>query len=305
MTEITTLPFFGEVGISSTSANHIANLTKESVRNAHEKLAATQFYTEKVGLLTSSDKATVHTGMSSDTLNDLPELVNMISQANSLIAYLREAIKEKERRMKEAMEYTDTEAYQNLLNLQSSAKLDKPVKDKYPTADDIKKTWTVGEQEKYLSLEAEAAALGKFIHEDGFMSLARIDLMHKIQSPNRVDVNGINTIVHVYEPTVTVEDVDKVYNGLQSKYRSVQAELNGMKKKIDDTITAQTLDIDNRYNAAMRDYNARMKQWERDIDEFNRDMEMKRKELVKEVQNLKIVIPNRLKSIYDALNGQK
>ena len=299
--EIKTLNFFGENGVTSTSANHVANLAKEAVRNVHEQLAATRVYSETVSLLTGGNEAIVRKGMNVDAVETLPDLVGSIAHANSLIAYLREAIKEKERRMKAVDEYLDVQsrlAYdQDCKALQAR----RPVKEEYPTEEQVKMTWSIGEQEKYLSLEAEAAALGKFIHEDGHMSMARIDLMNKMNNPSKVDLNGSETVIHKYTPTVDIVTVDKVFNDLQVRYRTIQAELNGMKKRIQDTIDAEKLRIDQEYAKAKREYDRQAKDLERAIEDIFNQEEIHRKELLKEVQALKIVIPNRLRSIYDAL----
>ena len=301
MNEIKTLNFFGENGITSTSANHVANLAKEAVRNVHEKLASTRFYTETVGLLTGGNEAVVRKGWSVDAVENLPDLVNQITQANSLIAYLREAIKEKERRMKAVNNYEDVIDRTTIAVDRQALRERKPVKAAYPTEEEVKMTWSIGEQEKYLSLEAEAAALGKFIHEDGHMSQARIDLMNKLNNPSKIDLNGSETVVHNYTPTVDIVTVDKVFNQLQVRYRTVQAELNGMKKRIQDYIDNEKLRIDNEYASAKRAYDLREHELDNELDYIYNQEEIHRRELLKEVQALKIVIPNRLRGIYDAL----
>lgn len=304
MSEIKTLNFFGENGITSTSANHIANLAKEAVRNVHERLAATRFYSETVSLLTGGNEAVVSKGMNVDAVEDLPNLVARIAEANSLIAYLREAIKEKERKMKEAQEYTNVEERKVLEANSREHDAVRPIKATYPNEEQIKQTWSIGEQEKYLSLEAEASALGKFIHEDGYMSNARIDLMNKMNNPCKVDFNGKDTMIHAFVPTVDIVTVDKVFNSLQERYRTVQAELNGMKKRIKDTLDAEKLRIDQEYAKARREWEAQRRELERLHDLIADEEEIHQKELLKGVQNLKIVIPNRLRGIYDMLNNQ-
>ena len=307
MSEIKTLSFFGDTGISSTSANHIANLAKEHVRKLHQKLNSISFVDEEISLLTDGSKFVSKTGMNYEQLNTIAGMISSIAEANSLIAFLREAIKEKERRFKQAREYVDAEIYDELTSTLSEVRDSRPERLKYPTEEDIKMEWTVGEQERYLSLEAEAAIIGKMIHEDGPLSVARMELSEKLLAPNRVCANGRDTIIYSYRPSadLTVADVDDLYDSLQAKHRSVQAELNGMKKRIEDTILERKMAIDNAYNEAMREYHNKERECQIALDAFQRDMEKKRDELAKEVQNLKIVIPNRLKPMYDLLNGKK
>lgn len=295
--------FFGDNGITSTSANHIANMAKEATRAWLERLAATRFYTETVGLLTSDSKAVVRYGMNSDSLNGLGEVVRKIAECNSLIAYLREAIKEKDKRLKEAQEYSSADILHDLyLKHNSIVRPDSPDS---VTADDIMLEWSVGEQEKFLSLGAEASALGKFIHEDGYLNIARTDLMNKVENPSRIDLNGSETVVHTFIPTVTVNEVTALFNSLQAKYRAIQAELNGMKKKLEDEVLNRNLELRNEYNAKMREYNREVNAVNQEIEQVKREDDVRRGELLKEVQALKIVIPHRLKGIYDVLNGQK
>lgn len=301
MSEIKTLNFFGENGITSTSANHVANLAKEAVRQYQEKLAAVTFYDETIGLIGNKEQTKIHSGLDIANLLAFPKILDTISKAHSLIAFLREAIKEKERKEKEAAEWTDKEEAERLRKKGAEIMLSKPVREAYPTVESIKQSWSVGEQEKFLSLEAEAAALGKFIHEDGFLSNARIDMMRKIENPSSVKLNGSDTIIHRYVPTVPFKDVDDMFNSLQARYRSIQAELNGMKKRIDDAIADRKAEIDSAYNAELRKYQALQHQFEDEMRLFEDERDMKRDELCKQVRNLKIVIPNRLRDVYDML----
>ena len=162
-------------------------------------------------------------------------------------------------------------------------------------------SWTIGEQEKYLSLEAEAAALGKLVHEDGHLSRARIELMKVVETPQAVQLNGSETLIHKFIPTVSVVDVNEVFNNLQKRYRKVQAELNGMKKKVQDTLDTEKMRIDQEYAKAVREYNAYEASLVRAMNEIENQEEIHRKELLKEVQGLKIVIPNRFKELVDGL----
>ena len=84
--------FFAENGLTSTSANHIANLAKEAYQNLENELNSICFYTTKVSLLGTSTKEVLHYG---NQLIDVTKL-DKIAELKSLIAWLREAIKAKE-----------------------------------------------------------------------------------------------------------------------------------------------------------------------------------------------------------------
>lgn len=294
-----TLSFFGENGLTSTSANHIANLAKEYLRNLREKVSSIRFFNETIGLITSKEEHLVSAG--AKNIKNVPEILELIGRTNSLIAFLREGIKEKERLSKEAREWTDADRDKEFLT--RSLSIVRPVKKTYPTEEDIKKEWSIGQQEKYLSLEAEAAAIGKAIHEDGPLSNARILYMHRCENPVSIQDSGVNTIIHKYEPTVSLKEVEDLFVGLQKRYRTIQAELNGIKKSIEDTIVERRIAIDNEFNAAMREYDAINLEWERDKRKYEEERDMHRLELTKQVQALKIVVPNNLRDVYEAVQN--
>lgn len=299
MEEIKTLSFFGEQGISSASANHVANLAKEAIRDSMERLRSLKFYNESIGLIGAPTEDTISFGINQKRLSEVVEFdINRIATAHSLIAFLREAIKEKERKMKEAKEWTNEEEWKVLHEEYTQLQLTRPVKKDYPTEEDIRQEWSIGTQEKYLSLEAEAAAIGICIHEDGYLSKARIDLMNKKENPCSVKLDGSNTIIHKYIPTVSQEEVDTVYERLQKRHRSVQAELNGMKKLVEDEIANRKMKIDNDYASAMRAYELAKSRYDEKQRIFEDEQDMKRTELCKAVRDLKIVIPARLKDFY-------
>ena len=110
--------FFAESGLTSTAANFIANLAKESYKALEQKLASVVFYTTEISLLGSSDKSLIRQGNS--TVSDIEDNLKTVAQLKSLIAWLREALKAKERMVKEAqaLSYEDFD-----IELRQSARL--------------------------------------------------------------------------------------------------------------------------------------------------------------------------------------
>ena len=88
------------VKLSSTSANHIANLAKEYVQSVETQLNNICFFSAEVVLVGSTDASTIQTGETSEVLNNLEPLLEGVAQAKSLIAWLREGIKAKENLIK-------------------------------------------------------------------------------------------------------------------------------------------------------------------------------------------------------------
>lgn len=298
-----TKAFFGPSGLTSTSANYYANLAKEANRNNQNYLANVHFYSTAIRIIGDTGSGTIQEGVTPGELQIIEQTIANIGSLNSLIAFFREAIKEKERLAKEVANWEDKEAH-DAFNVRHKALQDsKPVHPTYIDEQDVILTWTIGEQEKYLSLEAEAAALGKYIHEDGCISQARIDLMKRVANPKSVKENGRDTIIYEYMPTVNANEVDKMFFRLQARHRAVQAELNGMKKRIQDTIEAHKVKVDEEYRLAFQKWNSDMNAMSRELIELNNAESAKRQELSQEVQDLKIVVPNRLKPVLESLQN--
>lgn len=291
--------FFGDTGLTSTSANHYCNLAKEAARKLQSKLSSLRFYSTAISIIGSDKSETISTGTGNveSVYNDICS----IGQLNALIAFFREAIKEKDRLLKEAKSWEDTEAREALAKLIDALRLKRPVQPDALTDDDIIKTWSVGEQEKYLSLEAMCAVIGKAIHEGGVVSDARIDLLNKISNPVEVSANGRDTIIYRYTQDANLDDVNDMYFSMQDRYREYQAELNGMKKSIVDALNKKNLENLEAYRLEMQKWNLQDHEYAvklQEISEFEKSARLQKSE---EVQKLKIVVPKRLQNIYEEL----
>lgn len=296
-----TKAFFGQNGLTATSANHYANLAKEANRANHNYLSNVQFYSTRMGIIGTDEGGITQEGTTTAELPTIEKTLLYAASLNSLIAFFREAIKEKERLSNEATAWTDAKGRAEFEARVNELKSRKPVRANYMTDDDVKDSWSVGELEKYLSLEAEAAVLGMYIHEDGMISQARIDLMRVISHPKSVKENGRDTIIYTYERTADESEVDAMFFRLQKHHREVQAELNGMKKRIEDAMRENRSKVDDEYALALNKWNAERTALDAEFQEFLEDENRSRQNRRKEVEDLKIVVPNRLKEVFESL----
>lgn len=294
-----TKAFFGTEGLTSTSANHIANLAKEANREHQNYLASIQFYSERIGIIGTPERVLAQEGVNLEGLSKVKTAIESIAENNALIAFIREAIKEKERLEKEAKSWKNEVAREALeLRRKENVSPSQPV---HVTEEDMFAKLTVGQVEHYLTLEAQCSVIGKYIHEGGALSNARIDAMQKVTHPRTVKENGRDTIVTEYELTVSTDNIDAVYFDFQALHRSYQSELNGMKKAMIDDAQAINLKMDEDYRFARTQYLHVNAELDREEQKIEMDEREKRQELLRKVQNLKIVIPNRLKGAYAAL----
>ena len=277
--------YFGEVGLTSTSANYICNLAKESYEKLESKLNATSFLEEYITIIGARAETRISLA-SKELLNTAPNMLKEIYNLKSLIAWLREAIKEKENLFKanklfESAEYTTLMA-------------NRPVRKDYLTEQDVIESWTVKEQEEYLSLETKCAVIGKYIHPNGPLSRAKKDLSYRISHPIVTECSGRDTIVRRYQAVTTEEEVDALFFSLQNKHRELQAQLNGIKHKIEVTLREDMQKKDEEYKLELEAYHAKLAEL-READKLTRIARDK------EIEALKIIIPNDLKSTYDSL----
>ena len=279
--------FFGEKGITSTSANHIANLAKEAYEKLEAKLNTTSFIKETIQIIGSTAETTVKLSQAG-LITLAPNVLKEICKYKSLIAWLREAIKEKENLFKANKLWVSDEYTEHMRN--------RPQCEDYLTEKDVIESWTVAEQEDYLSLETVCAVVGKYIHPNGPLSKAKTELSNRINRPVSTECSGRDTIIRKYYPEATEEEVNNLFFSLQKIHREYQARLNGIKHKIDITLREDMQKKDEAFKLALEEHNKKT------LELIVAD-KLTREEKHKEIEALKIIIPNDLKSVYDKLTS--
>lgn len=280
------------VALTSTSANHIANLAKEYIQGVETQLNNICFFNVEVALVGSTGASTIQAGETPEVLNNLQSLLERVAQAKSLIAWLREAIKAKESLLKglQAINLEDWCKENGLTRLETPNCGHVLTEVEYYTSLPVK------ERNRYYQLETEAAVLGKYIHPDGHLSDARKELKDKLQHPHKVDGKGRDALIYTYTPTVLVTEVDNVFFELQKKHREIQAQLNAMKYSCEQAINESTNKVNTEYMAASQKFQAELKDV---LGAFKTWKDEKSQEYSK----LKIVIPNSLLGIYNTINS--
>lgn len=279
--------YFGESGLTSTSSNHMCNLAKEAYEKLEAKLNSTSFIKETIQIIGSVAETEVKLSQVG-LLSLAPSVLKEICEYKALIAWFREAIKEKDRLFKENRNYHSQE-YQDTYN-------NRPQREEYLTEEDIINSWTVKEQEEYLHYETICAVVGKYIHPNGPLSNAKKELSHRINNPVTTECSGRDTIIRKYYAEATEASVDNLFFSLQKKHREVQAKLNGIKHKIEITLREDQQAKDEAYIQALSAWNKRLSELEV-ADKLTRDAKYK------EIESLKIVIPNDLKDTYNKLTS--
>lgn len=275
-------------GLTSTSANHIANLAKEMVREIETSLSGLTLYSTSVALIGNDSVNTLREGDKAEALENVKTQLHIIAKANSLIAWLREAIKAKDRLLKEVEELSAEE----FILQQGIEKPKMPKKGIALTEDAYYASLTIEERNRFYSLEALASVLGKAVHPDGTLANAREQLNERIKNPKTVEGAGRDALIYTYTPTVELDMVDKVYFAVQKEFREIQASLNAIKFDCQKAVKESEIEVQTAYADACNKYQA-------ELTRIQNDMSIYKKERVREIGNFKIVIPNSLTDIYE------
>ena len=281
----------GEVALTSTSANHIANLAREYIQSLELDLTNVNFYNTEVALIGGNSNI-LQEGWKAEELNKVIPGLQEIALAKSLIAWLREGIKAKEALMKE-IEDLSFEQWCQDNNVKA------PVSPEYGhilTEDEYYDSLPIKERNRYYQLETEAAVIGRYIHPNGDLSKARKALKDKIQHPHEVDGRGRDALIYTYTPTITVGSVEALFFELQKKHREVQAQLNAIKHSCEQAIAESTQKVNTEYNIAVLEYDANLKNTIGLYKEYKDNK-------CRECKELKIVIPKSLLGIYSTINS--
>lgn len=283
--------FFGENGLTSTSANFIANQAKEYVESLKEYLSTTNFLDSTIELIGSGKETISRRGFPEDEVQEIDGVLTAITSAYSLIAWLREALKAKQKLQEKVRNITiDTWAKQN--NIEIPEYPDSPVQ---LTEEEIIATWSVKDRNNYLTAQTFCSVYGKYIHPDGDFSRARKEFLNKRFNSIEYTECGSNTIIHRYTPTVSQETIESVFKSLQTQWRSHQAIVNSYKHKIEITQQQDLTKKHVEYNNAMQNINTQMLTLQAQYKQYKESEQAR-------ISALKIIIPNDLKEIYNIIN---
>lgn len=281
--------YFAENGLTSTSCNHVANMAKEYAMQAEEELNATSFINKYIGII-GTDLTPASKGMTD--LEYIDKDLSLIAEMHSLIAWLREALKAKDNLKKEIQGKT----LMHWCNDNDKEYPESPEMEDYITEDDVLSTWSVKDRNRYLSLGAKVSVYGKFLHNEGTFAKARKKQKLHANCPFTYNENGRDTIVEKYELSLPLATVDNKFFELQSAWRKMQAEYNGYAHKVTLAIEEDKERKNSKYLQQQEEYNAKIQVLAAEFRKWQ-DSELQR------VANLKVVIPNDLKSAYDHITS--
>ena len=293
--------FTTEEGMTSTSAQHVSAMANVMVQDIKQHIMGLRLYEKSIRVIGDAE-VTVETV--NNTLPEIAESVKRICKANALIAWLREAVKERE----QAQKYVSDMTLDDWMKKQGIEKPASPEPPQMPRINfqDYKTILDTGlsvkEYNRFVELNSALAVYGEMIHEKGLLTRQKSELARIMQNPTEVKESGRDTIITTYKVDVNISaDIDNLYTELQSEYRKLQAEKNGIEAKFSNL----AMDYQTRKND---EWKAAKAQYDRDLQKVNSElvgiqtqMQEWKKQRLEELAALKIIIPDALKPLYKEL----
>ena len=281
--------FFKNGTVTSTEANYLCSIAQESIRKITEKLESVIFYNTEISVIGNSDRQLMSQGISS--IDFIDSGLDEIAKMNSLTAWLREAIKDKEETLlnilnKEFEEYilenniTIPESPYHVKTWESTTEIE------------VINSWDINKRNKYYKLEAFASTYGKYIHINKPFSNARKKLHNVVSNPIITEGLGRDLIIYYRNPTITSEEVDKKFYSLESKYRSYEKELNKMKAEIKETCNNWDLQKSQKYQDDLSRYRKEYEEYTNELSKLKNDFNTWKTVKKDEISKLKIAIPS-------------
>lgn len=286
--------FFGEKGMTSTSASHLANLARECADKLNSELEGINFVTEYVGTLKVTEGSTIlKKGIDESFLNGITSKLDQIAKFYSFVAWVNEAIKVKNAEL-EYISNLDNREYCKLIGISYPEQ-------SYPNTikeSDVLEKWSIKEREEYFNLETQASVIGKYIHPKGTFDVAKKHLRNKLNNPSELYHGENDTLLYRYEPSIEPSKVDEVFFNLQSKHREISSKLNALKFRIKSELNKMQLEENSESSKKSDDFYKTLAKIQNDLSNYKIN-ESKR------ISALKIIIPNNLQETFDYLSSLK
>lgn len=290
--------YFNEKGITSTEGNHLCNIAKELQQAAINRLNSVKFFETTISVIGSNEKQLMSKG--NESLDFIEEDLQLVASLNAFCAWVREAIKEKERQQDNIRKLIfDEWAEQLFVELPTSPK--HPSKPLVVSEQSVLDSWDINKRNKYLELEAFASTIGKYIHPNGEYSCAREKAHNAINKPISKEGSGRDTVLYHTTPSINIEDVDNLYMFLQSKHREYEKQLNMMKAEIKESVTKLTVENNQHYENLLEIYRKEYSDYNSKLLELRSQYNTWITKTLENISKYKIAIPNNLKETFNLL----
>ncbi len=290
--------FFKDGFLTSTEAQNICNVANEVIAGLTDSLNTVQFYNTTITSIVSSDNA-IDAGKGTTDTSWIQDAIIKIGQYNSLIAWLKEAIKNKNEAIDKlsdmrVQEWSEFEYYPSPMSPSRKATV---------TKEDVIRNLDTVKLNRYFTLQSRAAAIGKFIHEGGGVSRAKVMLGKVLAEPNKISGAGRDTVVYRYTPSVDADKVNDMFLSLMSEHRNLNAQLNSIKADAIEEANKQNIANEQEYQKARTAYSKEYNDW---LDKTE-DLQSRFNQYIitekEKISRLKINVPDSLMETYKSIKA--
>ena len=284
--------FFGEVGVTSTSATYLCNIARELLKDLEASLNNVSFITEEVSILGSENTVKTKEGYNASELSDLDSKLMEAAELKAFIAWMSEGIKAKELESTRVSRYTLSDYISDF------------PEEAIPEVKDIKEDLeygigklTISDRVKFLYSEAFASSIGIYIHKNGSLKKAYEELLNIAHNKVNVETDAKDSLVLITNkiPSINVADVEKILLKYQNLRREHEKELNSIKSKVKN--------LDYEYEVHLNlEHKSKLEQYKQEMSVLRSKYHAYVLNKMEEIKNLKILIPKKLEKIYNYLN---
>lgn len=278
-TLLTKNPYFNVSGVTSSEANYICERIKEKLKPIQDEINGLETHTSSLdGEQLDGFKK----------VENIDDKLKLIGELYAISAFLRTAIKEKEKRIniindkiRNVRQKEDVLLEKlDLVELEKIRRVD---------MDDFLLTLPLADVIAYKNAEAKASHIGKFIHNFD-------DIRKKLTKQERISFKEVGEQVFKihHTPLYDLHELQQTQNYLLSEHRDYENTVNFYKAKFRDFENGAKVRYEEMLNQLQNERNAIL----------NERVKAKTEQLTAvkaEIANFKIIIPNEFKQIIDEL----
>lgn len=279
-TLLTKNPYFNVSGVTSSEANYICERIKEKLKPIQDEINGLETHTSSLdGEQLDGFKK----------VENIDDKLKLIGELYAISAFLRTAIKEKEKRINIINDKIRNVRQEEDVLLE---KLDLVELEKIRRVemDDFLLTLPLADVIAYKTAEAKASHIGKFIHNFD-------DIRHKLTKQERITFKqvGEKQVFKIHHtPLYELDELQQTQNYLLAEHREYENTVNFYKAKFRDFENSAKVRYEEELNKLQNERNAIL----------NERVKAKTEQLTAvkaEIASFKIIIPNEFKQIIDEL----
>jgi uncharacterized protein (DUF927 family) len=282
----------GEYGLTETQASHLCALAAQ-IKEEHEAtLNNVNFVNTEMSIVGEQGEHVVDAGYTD--LSIIEKALAKVSSMNAFISWFAEARKELESYRAEQTRYNLAEWCENMGKKYPDNPTNHVNDVEMSTYEDIVKEMSIKDRQTYLALEAKSAVYGKFIHPRNPMEIAR-NKMHKVaKAPYSKEGSGRDTLIYHYIPSVSMVDVDDLFNKLQAEYRETEQKLNHMKSDLRKKLTARNLEENNKKQDALAQFRDDYEKYSQELSQLTAEYNKWLVEENERIAKFRFIVPEKL-----------